>query len=100
MTYTVIIGTRAKRDIRRAAKWLAKYSPKKAARWHQGIEDAIFTLENNPFRCPLAVENEFFPIEIRQLLYEKYRVLYTVLDQEVHVLYVVHGARVFLKPED
>lgn len=100
MSYTVIISERAKNDIREAARWMAQYSPEKAALWHFEIEDTILTLENHPFRCPLAPENQFFQEEIRQLNWQKYRILYTVKDEEVHVLYVRHGARDYVRLED
>src|SRR5437588_11867434 len=100
MSYTVIIEERAKSDIREAARWMAQYSPEKATLWHIDIEEAILSLENSPFRCPLAPENQSFEEEIRQLLFGKYRILYTVRDEEVHVLYVRHRARDYVRPED
>jgi plasmid stabilization system protein ParE len=98
MTYQVIVSSRAKRDIREAARWIAQFAPPQATQWHYDIEAAILTLEHHPFRCPLAPENQFFPLEIRQLLFQKYRILYTVKGAEVHVLYVVHSARDYVKP--
>ena len=92
MSYTVIISERAKRDIRESARWMAQYSPEKAMLWHFDIEAAILTLENNPFRCPPAPENSFFPEEIRQMIFGKYRILYFVEDEDVHVLYFRHTA--------
>ena len=44
-----------------------------------------------------AVEHEIFPEEVRQLLYGKskniYRVLFTIRDTTVYVLYVRHTAQ-------
>lgn len=100
MSYAVIISERAKRDIREAARWIAQHSPKKATFWHFEIEAAILTLENNPFRCSFAPENQFFPEEIRQLLFGKYRILYFVEDEEVNVLYVRHVAMDYVRPEE
>ncbi len=98
MSYQVIISSRAKRDISEAARWMARYAPVQATLWHFDIEAAILTLEHNPYRCPLAPESQFFPFEIRQLLFQKYRILFTVRNVDVHVLYVVHSARDYLKP--
>ena len=100
MSYAVIISERAKSDIREAARWIAQHSTKKAALWHFEIEATILTLENNPFRCPLAPESEFFSEEIRHLISGKYRILYTIDDEEVHVLYVRHSARDYVRPEE
>ena len=100
MSYSVIIEDRAKRDIREAARWIAQYSPKKATLWHFEIEEAILSLENSPFRCSVAAESQFFQEEIRQLIVGKYRVLFTVKDEEVHVLYVRHAAMDYARPEE
>jgi len=100
MSYSVIVEERAKDDIREAARWMAQYSPEKAALWHFEIEEAVLSLENIPFRCPLAPESQLFREEIRQLIFDKYRILFTVRDEEVHVLYVRHGARDYVRPEE
>ena len=100
MSYTVIVEERAKRDIRDAAYWMAQHSPEKAMLWHFEIEEAIVSLENSPFRCPLAGESRYSPEEIRQLIFEKYRILFAVREEEVHVLHVRHGARDYAKPEE
>ena len=53
-----------------------------------------------PERCPLAVENDKFPDEIRESLYgksgkrrHKHRIIFTIREDTVHVLYVRHTAR-------
>ena len=52
----------------------------------------------------LAVEHEIFPEEVRQLLYGKaknlYRVLFTIRDTTVYVLYVRHSAQAPLTIDD
>ncbi|WP_107806395.1 helix-turn-helix domain-containing protein [Nodularia spumigena] len=59
--------------------------------------NAIATLQENPRRCNLAVEHEIFPEEVRQLLYGKskniYRLLFTIRDTTVYILYVRHSAQ-------
>jgi plasmid stabilization system protein ParE len=57
-------------------------------------------LEKNPLRCSLAAESVFFEEEIRQLIYGKYRILFTVEGKTVFVLRVRHSAREYLKPEE
>lgn len=99
MSFLVILQERAKRDIREAAQWIGQYSPEGAALWHFEIEEKILSLENSPLRCPLAPENEFFKEEIRQLLFGNYRILFTVKDEEVHILHIRHRARDVAEPE-
>src|SRR5258705_12994414 len=100
MSIRVILEERAKKDIREAARWIAQYSPDNAALWHLEIEEAILSLENFPNRCPLAPEDESFSEEIRHLLFRRYRILFTVRDEEVHILHVRHGAMDSVKPDD
>ncbi|MAS05952.1 MAG: hypothetical protein CL534_14910 [Ahrensia sp.] len=54
-----------------------------------------------PERCPLAPENgKWGTEELRQLLYQeypsKYRILFHIADNTVHILQVRHGARRYL----
>jgi hypothetical protein len=62
------------------------------------------SLEKMPLRCSLAFENSFLGEEIRQLIYGKgrntYRILFTVIEHEVQVLFVRHSAQKPLLPED
>jgi hypothetical protein len=55
------------------------------------------SLQQMPFRCSLAFENDFFEAEIRQLIYGKgitaYRILFTVVEDRVNVLFVRHIAQ-------
>jgi plasmid stabilization system protein ParE len=53
-------------------------------------------LEQFPHRCPLAPESGP-ELEIRQLLYGRYRVLFTITSDTVYVLHIRHGARQQLK---
>jgi plasmid stabilization system protein ParE len=76
----------------------------KADRWFRGLMNAIATLQEKPRRCALAVEHEIFPEQVRQLLYGKskniYRVLFTIRDTTVYVLYVRHIAQAPLTIND
>ena len=78
-------------------------SPQRARDWAAGLLGALSSLKRFPTRCPLAPENEFFPQEIRQLLYGRgrgvYRVLFRVIDGVVSVLHIRHGAQDTLRPE-
>ncbi len=66
--------------------------------------NSIATLQEKPRRCALAVEYDIFPEEVRQLLYGKskniYRVLFTIRDTTVYVLYVRHSSQALLTLED
>lgn len=105
MTYRIELAETAKADIREQARWLrAQVSPAAADRWLAGLSRAIQTLRTRPKRCPVAAEDEKFPEEIRELLYgkrkdrHKHRIVFTIRDDAVHVLYVRHSARDELEP--
>jgi plasmid stabilization system protein ParE len=57
-----------------------------------------YSVKAFPNRCPLARENEYFKDELRQLICGSYRIVFTVKDEEVHVIHVRHTSRQPAKP--
>ncbi|MDJ1184515.1 type II toxin-antitoxin system RelE/ParE family toxin [Roseofilum casamattae] len=102
--YQVIIQPEAEQGIKEAYYWVSNYSPRQGRNWLEGIYKAIMSLEQMSLRCSLAFENNYFAEEIRQLLYGKgkntYRILFTVTDRTVHILYVRHCAQQPLSPDE
>jgi len=102
MGHSVRITARALLEIDEALGWLAERSRPAAARWHEGLMDAIQSLEDKPERCGLAPESEWYPGNLRQLLYGKrrgvYRILFEVRGNTVYVLRIRHGAQALLEP--
>ena len=98
--WTVIVELPAQRDIAEAHLRLAEQAPDAANRWFDSLYDTIGSLEIFPERCPLAPESEFFNVEVREIFHgrrrHKYRILFTVSRNEVHVLHIRHGARLAL----
>ena len=98
--WSVIVELPAQQDIEEAYLWLAEREPNAADRWFNGIYDAIGSLEMFPERCPLAPESNFLDTKIREIFHgrrqHKYRILFTVSGNDVHVLHVRHGARLTL----
>ena len=95
--WNVIVELPARRDIADAHLWLMEREPDAAERWFNSIYDTIGSLEIFPERCPLAPESKSFKQGIREIFHgrrqNKYRILFTVSGNEVHVLHVRHGAR-------
>lgn len=106
MSYRVVIEPTAEREIRSAVCWKTEHaSPAVAARWYNGLIRKIDALRRDPYRCPLAPENDEFPEEIRELLHgdggkrtHKHRILFTVREDAVHALYIRDTARDELEP--
>src|SRR5262245_50692638 len=102
MAYTVRFSGMAAGELELAFDWLKARSPIAALRWYEQIAEAIQSLADNPERCALAPENEWYQGELRQLLHGKrrnmYRVLFEVRGNVVHILRVRHCAQDLLKP--
>jgi plasmid stabilization system protein ParE len=103
VTYRLRVTARAVGDADAAYTWIAEqHSPDQAERWYQGLFEQMETLTRQPTRCPRAAESDRFPEELRELLYgkrdNKYRILFTIRDQDVVVLSVQHAARKELEP--
>ncbi len=100
MSYRVLIQPPSARDLEAAYEWIARHSVERAAAWLEGAFMAIESLNALPRRCPLATENEAFDVEVRQLLYDGFRILFTVEENQVRILHIRHVARRPLVPED
>jgi plasmid stabilization system protein ParE len=103
MNYRVIVEPTAARSMREAFGWIAERGSRSAAeRWFNALDKAIRSLTRYPTRCRTAIENDRFPEEIRELLRgrgrTKYRIVFTIRENSVHVLYVRHSAQDELEP--
>lgn len=94
--FKVIVLPSAERDIGEAYAWIADDDAGAATRWNNRLLEVIFSLDTFPQRCPLAPESEFLNREIREIFHGrrqyKYRILFTITENAVHVLHVRHGA--------
>ena len=107
MAFRVLLTPRAAKDADEAAAYIKRSSPDAAARWFEGLLQAVFSLAELPERCARAPEAAILGLELRQLLYGKrsgvYRIVYRVEhgpEPVVWVLAIRHGARQPLQPED
>lgn len=103
MSYRIIVEPSAEREIRSALRWIIEnQSRSRAGTWYHGLLKKVATLKTNPGRCPLAAENDKFDDEIRELAYgprrNQHRIIFTIRDDAVHILYVHHSARDELEP--
>ena len=96
--YNIVILPNAEQDIEASYLYINEESPQNALNWYQDIYSKIQSLSTLPSRCPLAPENEFFEAEIRHLIIQNYRVLYTIEANAIYILHVRHGHQLWLKP--
>jgi len=87
MTYLVEFAARAARDLEILYKEKNATESHAAARWYNGLEEAVYALASFPQRCPVAPEARRAKRKLRHLLYGKkpnvYRVIYEV-DEKLH----------------
>jgi toxin ParE1/3/4 len=106
MTYLVEFADLAVRDLEILYVEKNAAESHAAARWYNGLEQAVYALASYPHRCPVAPEARKLKRKVRHLLYGKkprvYRVIYELDEarQVVWVLTIRHGARRKIKSSD
>jgi toxin ParE1/3/4 len=89
MAYRVEITRRALRDLAGIYSRIEADSRALAARWFDGMEKAIYGLEEHPNRAPVTPEDR----ALRHLLYGKkpyvYRIIYEI-EEDTSTVYVLH----------
>jgi plasmid stabilization system protein ParE len=105
MTRDVLIAERAQQEAQSNHDWWAEHrSAEQAARWYGEFMKAAASLSRNPERCCLAMEDDRFPYELRQLNFgigrrATHRLVYTIRPQDVVILHVRHLAQEAIEPE-
>ena len=98
MAYLVELTLRAERDLDYLYERISAKESMAAARWFNGLEEAIYTLELLPRRCPVAPESKRAKRRLRHLLYgakrDVCRVIYEIDESRkmVRVLTIRHAA--------
>ena len=88
--YVVIFEDSAQADVRGSFDWgCGAWGRREAQRWVRQLRAAVFEqLGIVPKAFPLALEDDEFSGEIRQMIVGRYRVLFTIKGRKVHVLHV------------
>ncbi len=97
MEFQVRLTRSSEQQIEAIYLWLKDRNPEYADQWFRGLMNLIATLQDKPRRCPLVKENHSTSEEIRQILYgksrNKYRVIFAIREDTVHIIYVRHSAQ-------
>ena len=106
MPYRVELTRGAEVDLEELYRWVVERTPNQGARWFNGLEKTVLTLDRHPERCPLAPESFDPERPVRVLHYGRARHVYRILfsidhtDRIVQVLHVRRGARQTRRPHD
>jgi plasmid stabilization system protein ParE len=105
MTFQVTILGRARSDVESIYEWISKQSPSGAAAWYAAFWDATQKLSTDPESCGLAPEAEIVGIPLHQSIFrtrrgKRYRILLTVIGNEVRLLRVRGPGQASVKQDD
>ena len=71
MAYRVEIARRAEADLEELYLWVVERAPQQGARWFNGLEGAVLSLDQHPKRCPVASESIDSDHPVRVLSYRR-----------------------------
>jgi plasmid stabilization system protein ParE len=105
MKFAVSVLDRAWSDADRMFEWIAARSPQGAVQWDRVFEEALVLLQTDADQHGFAPENANLEIKIRQRLFKTrrgrpYRLLYTIVGEDVTVLRVRGPGQAPLTAED
>jgi plasmid stabilization system protein ParE len=105
MSYIVRVLVHAQADIAKCFAYLSERSPRGAANWFNRFAETRDRLSRDPLRRPVAPESRFVSYEIREVLFKTrkgkpYRILFTVVADEVRILRVRGPGQDELSQED
>ena len=99
MAYRVEIARNAAAELEELYLWVTARAPQQGARWFNGLEQAVLSLDTHPTRCPIAPENVDSDSPVRVLHYGRkphvYRIFFLIDEaaETVNVVHVRRGAR-------
>ncbi len=106
MTYRVIVTSKARIEASNVAIWWAEHrSVAQAKKWLDSFHEKAASLAHDPQRWPVAPENDFLPIEIREVSFgigrnKTHRIVFEVRGGAVVIHAVRHLAQDSLSQDD
>lgn len=91
--YNVILTASAEDDINEIWNYIASDSRDNAVNFISEIESLVQTLTKFPKRESIITESDIFKVEYKQLIYDKYRIVFRIQQTTVFVLRVIHSAK-------
>lgn len=93
MARQVRFSSNAREDVREIVAHIHHDSPENALRWRRNLYERLHVLRSSVVTFARAPEDEFARCEVRQFLFGKYRILYTIRDDVTVILTIRHCAR-------
>jgi plasmid stabilization system protein ParE len=82
MAYRVEIAKNAEAELEELYRWVVARAPQQGAKWFNGLERVILSLDQHPERCPVAPESFDPDHPVRVLSHGRrphvYRIFFTV----------------------
>jgi hypothetical protein len=106
MAYRVEIARKAEAELEELCLWVLSRAPLQGAKWFNGQERAVLSLDQHPKRWPVAAESMDPDQPVRVLSYGRqphvYRLFFVVDDdaRRVRVVHIRPGARRGATPEE
>jgi len=101
MAYRVEVSKNAETELEELYLWVVGRAPRQGAKWFNGLERAVLSLDEHPKRCPIALESIDPDHPVRVLSYGRKpqvnRIFFTV-DDNANVVRVVHVRRGARRP--
>jgi plasmid stabilization system protein ParE len=104
MAFQIKLTKNAETQIEAAYLWFQDQNPAFADQWFRSLMNEIAKLQDKPRRFPMALEQDIFDEEVRQFPYgkgrSKYRILFSIEEETIHILHIRHSAQSLLSEED
>ncbi|MCU1286686.1 MAG: plasmid stabilization system [Acidobacteriales bacterium] len=91
--FRVRVARAAENDVKQICSYVSSDNPAAGDALLDELDRQVSALEHFPERCPLIPENELLGTSYRHLIHGNYRTIFRVDARTVHVLRVIHGAR-------
>jgi plasmid stabilization system protein ParE len=89
--YSIKIKPTAEADLTQRFQQIAEESHQNAVQWYLSLISAIESLDKLAQRCPIAPEDQDIQCGIRHLVLGRYRVLFCIEGDDVHILHIRHS---------
>lgn len=105
MNFEVVLLSAAQNEFRSILEYLERPSPQGAAVWLDAFEKTVDRLESDADKLAHAPENALVDFPIRHVMFrtakgKPYRMLYTIVGQQVRVLHVRGPGQDLMRPDD